>query len=174
MAASSMSCAALTTEALLAARDARQTQIVQELRQGLPWTAGLSLNIAGIDKSPPGAESLFQWGIHWLQEYLDGMEVIAQTSDSLGFWLLLSAQNDALSAKQLGVALESAHPAARLLDLDVYLPGGHPLSRRDLRMAPRTCLLCLHPAHECVRLKRHTTSEVLGACHALLAGYRPI
>lgn len=102
------------------------------------------------------------------------MEVIAQTSDSLGPCLLLSAHNAADEAKRLGIALEEAHPAARLLDLDVYQPGANPLSRSALGFSQRTCLLCPHPAHECVRLKRHTTSEVLGACHALLAGYRPI
>lgn len=169
-----MSCAALTTEAILAARDARQAQIAQALQQGRPWIASLSLNVVGSNKLSPGAESLFQWGTHWLQAQLEGMVPIAQVMDPLGPWLLLGAQNDADEAKRLGIALEGAQPAARLLDLDVYLPGGHPLGRSALGLPQRTCLLCLHPAHECVRLKRHTPLEVLGACHALLAGYRPI
>ncbi len=169
-----MSFAALKTEDFLAARDERQARIDQALQSPLPWAATLSLSIPGADKCPPGALDLFQWGMDQLGRQLETMKILLRDRDILGPWLLLTGDDCAVTAKRLGIALEEAHPAARLLDFDVYLPQGIPLNRTTLDVAERSCLLCPCPARECVRLKRHSHEEIIRASHALIARFKPV
>ena len=48
---------------------------------------------------------------------------------------------DPISAKRLAVSLEEDHPLGRLFDLDVITADG-PLSREELGLPGRKCLIC--------------------------------
>jgi holo-ACP synthase CitX len=168
-----MSSAALKTENFLAARDQRQARIDRALQRPLSWAATLSLSIPGADKCPPGALELFQWGMNQLGRQLQSMKMLHREHDLLGPWLLLTGDDQAIAAKRLGIELEEALPAARLLDFDVYLPQDVSLNRTTLGFAERSCLLCSCPARECVRLKRHHHEEIIRASHDLIACFKP-
>jgi len=169
-----MSSAALKTEDFLTARDERQARIDRALQSPLPWAATLSLSIPGADKCPPGALDLFQWGVDQLGRQLESIKVLLRDRDILGPWLLLTGDDRPIAVKRLGIALEEAHPTARLLDFDVYLPQGVALNRTTLGFAERSCLLCSCPARECVRLKRHRHEEIIRASHDLIARFKPV
>lgn len=71
-----------------------------------------------------------------------------------------------LQAKRLACQVEDTHPLGRLMDLDVcQMPGltGHllPLSRQDIGLPPRRCLLCDNEARYCMRARLHTQEELL-------------
>lgn len=72
------------------------------------------------------------------------------------------SRTDLLEAelKRLTVGIEEAHPLGRLLDIDVFGLGAAPVGRTELGLAPRRCLVCDRPAHECVRSRRHPLSDV--------------
>ncbi|WP_305041270.1 citrate lyase holo-[acyl-carrier protein] synthase [Geoalkalibacter sp.] len=167
-----MSCAALRTS-LLEARETRQGSIDQALAAGRPWVACLSLALPGADKNPPGADALFSWGRARLQGEIPGFTLLAAWDDALGPWLVLDGSEDPVSAKRAGVAVENLHPAARLLDVDVYLAAGEPLGRASLGLEERPCLLCRRPARTCIRLKRHEPETIMRAAHALIACFSP-
>ena len=76
---------------------------------------------------------------------------------------------DPVSAKRLAVSLEEEHPLGRLFDLDVIVSGNmpvfpdgvRPLSRQELGLPQRLCLICGKPVRECMRTRAHSTEELL-------------
>lgn len=60
----------------------------------------------------------------------------------------------------------------RLFDLDVYDLEGRPVSRQDLGIAPRGCLLCGGDVQECRRSGRHTLSELQAEIKRMLLAMR--
>ena len=65
--------------------------------------------------------------------------------------------------KSAAVKLEDRHPLGRLWDLDVIAPGQRVLSRKQLGLPARACLVCDRPAFECGRSRRHPLTELMDA-----------
>ena len=70
-----------------------------------------------------------------------------------------------LEAKRLCCQIEDSHPLGRLMDIDVLRsPIGSgmtsPVSRTEIGLPERRCLLCDKPARECMRAHTHTREEL--------------
>ena len=74
---------------------------------------------------------------------------------------------DPVAAKRLAVSLEEQHPLGRLFDLDVITADG-PLSREELGLPGRKCLICGKPVRECMRTRAHSTDELLERISVIL------
>ena len=161
-----MSCAALRNS-LLEARDSRQALLDSLFPTAFPATVMLSLNLPGAEKSGARAERLFAWG----EKALLGALRVAATvrgCDALGPFALYRTRLLAREVKRLGIALETMHPAGRLLDLDIYDHSGSQLGRAELDFAPRSCLICREPALACIHGKRHSTEELVLKARAVI------
>jgi holo-ACP synthase len=154
---------------LLAARDRRQALLEGWFPTPAPAqaTVMLSLNLPGDEKTGERAERLFKWGEGVLLEALPILEAFRR-SDQLGPFALYRTRVAAREAKLLAIALESGHPAGRLLDLDIYDLLGQPLSRAALQLAPRGCLICAEPALACIRAQRHTSEALMARAHMVI------
>ena len=75
---------------------------------------------------------------------------------------------DAKSLKLATIVLEDGHPIGRLWNFDVITPDGTHLSRKQLGLPPRRCLICDRPAHECGRLRRHSRDALLNVIEDLV------
>ena len=95
-----------------------------------------------------------------------------QTIDALGPYAIMVLGVDPVEAKTGCVELETGHPSARLIDLDVYSVEGVQIDRGCLGLPGRACLVCSRAAVECIRAKRHSINEVIGNVDALLAHFR--
>lgn len=157
---------------ILAARERRQELLDHHLRAGCAATLFLSLNIPGNDKTPPGSRALFSWALNRLMGEFPALDPFAGGNDRLGPWALMGLACEASEAKRSCVALEHSHPAARLVDLDVYDRSGLQLGRSALSLPRRPCLVCPHPAVECMRLGRHSFGELVAEVKRLLAIFR--
>ena len=62
--------------------------------------------------------------------------------------------------KRVAVELEEAKDAFRMVDIDVHATSGRQLSRRDLGLRARRCIVCGGDAAACVRARTHSLSEV--------------
>lgn len=62
--------------------------------------------------------------------------------------------------KPILVRLEDQHPMGRLMDLDVLRPDGTAVSRSELGLPRRKCLLCSHDAKACGRSQAHSLEEL--------------
>ena len=96
----------------------------------------------------------------------------AVTWDALGPCAIMGLDMEPVAVKGRCIGLETSHPAARLIDLDVYSASGIQIDRGSLDVPRRTCLVCDQPAVECIRSKRHFFDEVIGKAHELLAPFR--
>ncbi|MBS1228084.1 MAG: Apo-citrate lyase phosphoribosyl-dephospho-CoA transferase [Proteobacteria bacterium] len=97
--------------------------------------------------------------------------MLERSSDALGPFAIIALAIDPREVKKACIALETAHPAARLIDLDVYSAAGVQIDRASLGVAARPCLVCQSPAVDCIRLKRHSLEEVIAQTHELLSPF---
>jgi holo-ACP synthase len=155
--------------AALEARDARQALVEAHRPRAGAAVVAVSLNVPGPDRAPPGALDLFAWGLARLAATFPGARGVHQGRDALGPFALIAVDDDPAGVKRGCVALETAAPSARLLDLDVYRADGQQVGRGALGLPPRPCLLCEAPAVECIRLGRHPLPAVLDRVRGLLA-----
>lgn len=74
-----------------------------------------------------------------------------------GFWVVsLPITN----AKEKAIYIEENHPLGRLFDIDIIDSYGKPISRRNLDIAERKCIVCNEKALECYLEKKHTLQEL--------------
>lgn len=70
-------------------------------------------------------------------------------------------------------SLEDEHPLGRLWDMDVICPTrGKAISRRDLLLAPRSCLVCGEAAHACARARAHPLEALISVIEGKIDAYR--
>ena len=74
-----------------------------------------------------------------------------------GFWAIGMS---AMLVKMKTVEIENKHPMGRIFDIDVLDENGKVLSRRDLFMEGRQCMVCDDFALLCYREKKHDYAEV--------------
>ena len=129
----------------------------------------MSLNIPGREKTPAGSQAFFLSIFNQLTLDFPGASVLEKSSDALGPYAIIALEMDPLAAKQCCMALEAAHPAARLVDLDVYSADGEQIGRARLGLPARRCLVCPASAVDCMRLKRHAPDEIIARTHELLS-----
>jgi holo-ACP synthase len=167
-----MSCARSRSE-YRAARDARHEETLAACAQARAAQAGAVVvaggNLPGPDKNRPGLEPLLRRGLAALDAAGVHLAPAFAATDLLGPYRILIAAEPASAIKPLAVAVERDLPGGRLLDLDVLTPDGDPVDRGSLGLEPRCCYVCDRPAHECLRLARHTLPELLAAVDAHLA-----
>jgi holo-ACP synthase len=156
----------------LDARDGRQDALTRALGAGHPVVVFLSLNIPGQEKAPPGAAAFFSWMCGRVDAEFPAAARLTASSDALGPYLILGLDGDSAAVKRRCIALETGHPAARLIDLDVYTPAGAQIDRASLGLAARSCLVCDKRAVDCMRTRRHGVDEVIAKVHELLAPFR--
>ncbi|MCM0650911.1 citrate lyase holo-[acyl-carrier protein] synthase [Clostridium swellfunianum] len=73
--------------------------------------------------------------------------------------------------KQLTTSIEENHALGRLYDFDVVKADGTQVSRQELGIGQRKCLLCENSAFECGRSRRHEVSALLAHIEATTAEY---
>ena len=158
---------------LLAARDQRQDALVRALSKGGQATVFLALNIPGPEKMPSGSQELFLWALEEMEKSFPDLMTFENGSDALGHYAITGTNKEPIEVKERCMALETRHPSARLIDLDVYSGNGDQIDRKSLGFPARSCLVCSEEAVECMRLKRHLPNEVICKVHELLARFRP-
>ncbi len=166
----------VTLEEILAARDAR-VALQRELLGRFGCTlVGFGLNIPGPRKTSPA----FAWAFERECEQVDtviervGWPVaFRQTqAERTGYEGFVAVQADSLEVKRALVDIEEATALGRLFDIDVLRPDGTKVSREDLSLPGRTCLLCPQPAFVCARSRAHSVEELICAIEATIQAAR--
>lgn len=172
--------------AILAGRDARQAEVRLFTSQGHTVIA-IGINVPGADKNPPWAEGVLVQGLQLLQTAIDrrfggAIREILRRRRASGGEAIVLVDAPPYELKKMAIAIEDDEPIGRVLDIDVHAAetgkssadslrgasthGGETarrsgaISRSDLGLPGRRCLLCNAPAHECVRSQRHTLEEL--------------
>ena len=164
----------VTAADMMAARERRAERQKELLEQGGALIS-FTLNIPGPLKLSPLWERGFNEGCRLIEARLaqEKWQVkqrsrYAENTGYEAFWLL-DAPADKL--KRAMVAVEDGCSIGRLFDIDVLAADGVPISRSDLGLSPRTCLICGQPAHLCGRSRAHSVEELLARIDGLLQYY---
>lgn len=153
---------AVTLEEMLDAREKRAfTQ--QELLVDGGTLISYTLNLAGPHKSFPLAKKTFALGREMIGRCLERLGEAGQPVREWGgvtgdtaFWRV---NLSAMEVKKAMCAIEEGHGLGRLFDMDVLSAQGK-ISREDLGLESRKCLICGAPGMECARSRRHSAEEL--------------
>lgn len=162
----------ITLQDMLAAREARVARRQRALARFNWPSVTLSLVTPGAIKLSPASMDVAQAAEAALQARFTELGWACETTFSepllTGPEAIIAVNTDAHALKTETVALEETHRLGRLWDLDVHAADGTDLSRRDVGLQKRRCLLCDQPAHACTRAQAHSLEELLTAMQARL------
>lgn len=150
---------AVVLDAVLAARDARVARQQALLAQG-GVLLSLTLVAPGAVKRSPLLDAIFTAALNALRPHISDARARLEAVDDGGHHALYLLDGDAHDWKKRVIALENRSPLARLWDIDIIGGDGTPVSRRDLGLPPRRCLLCDDDAKSCARTRRHNIGEL--------------
>lgn len=132
----------------------------------------ITLNIPGPVKDRPAYRRALAEGLSRLRGLLPPEAVLHAEAHNLttgpeGYLCLDGRIIQPLQAKRLAVQVEEADRLGRLLDIDVVTAAGG-ISRSELGLAGRRCLLCGGDAKVCARSQRHPMEELLAEIDRIL------
>ena len=145
---------AVALDDILAARDARVARQQALLQQG-GMLLSLTLVAPGAVKRSPLLDAIFAAALDAIRPLVDDARARIEAVDDSGHHALYLLDGDAREWKMRVIALENRAPLARLWDIDIIDRDGVAVSRRDLGLPPRRCLLCDDDAKTCARERRH-------------------
>jgi len=154
----------VTLEEMLAARERRaENQRILIENFGKP-VISFTLNTPGPVKVSARLEKCFDDGVALIEELfsLQGITILMSQiyKPKTGCEYYGVADCSAADAKLLLARAEEYAPLGRLYDMDVIDESGCPVSRSELGLPERRCLICGRPAHECSRSRRHSIEEL--------------
>lgn len=124
----------------------------------------LTLNIPGPRKVTAQTRRIFTMAVDMVRARLRGLgckdipqQQVHTPAGSEGYFSV-NLPPEALKAAM--VEIEESSPVARLFDLDVLTADGKKVSREDLRLPGRKCLLCDRDAPICARSRAHRLVEL--------------
>lgn len=128
----------------------------------------VKLNIPGPIKHNKEIQQIFTLGTNQLLKLLKQSGTVIKQEiywhkdvGDTGFVLLNS--NDKDKIKRLTIDFEDHELYGRLFDVDVVYYSNNnvkSVSRTELNLPVRKCLLCEHPAKECARSRKHSVQEL--------------
>ena len=150
---------AVALDAVLAARDARVARQQAMLAQG-GVLLSLTLVAPGAVKHSPLLDAIFAAALAALRPLVDDARARIEAVDDSGHHALYLLDGEARDWKTRMLALENRAPLSRLWDIDIIDRDGVAVSRRDLGLPPRRCLLCDADAKTCARERRHSIAAL--------------
>ena len=163
--------------AVLANRDWRAAQ-QRRLMEAFPGATvvAVKLNIPGPVKTSPVIRRFFREELACFEKQLAEAGVLVLRTEieddrPTGPERFYVVQITAGAAKRLTVTFETATPAARLFDMDVLVKDKdviRPVSREEVGLPARRCLLCDRLAKDCGRSRRHSVAALQKRVAALI------
>lgn len=86
-----------------------------------------------------------------------------------GYWIV---EGDAMEIKRRMCGIESSHILGRLFYIDVLRPDATPISRQEVGLTPRRCLICGREARHCMRIRAHSQEEIMKKIAEIIEEYK--
>lgn len=157
---------------MLLARDGRaaaQKKLLERYHKPLLF---FTQNIPGPVKTSALIHLGFLEGIRRLERALQeaGIPILFQKviDWKTGYEKYYVLDGDALLVKKIACAIENSDRLGRLYDMDVLAEDGHKISRTDIGLPGRLCLVCSQPAQACARSRKHSVPVLVRNVHRVL------
>ena len=150
-------------------RAARQRELLSRFKTPLIC---FTMNIPGPEKNSPLIARGFRYGCRLLEAELAGSRLPVMhwepTEKDTGCEGYFAIDADPIVLKKLCVRIEDGLPLGRLFDMDVLGADGSKVSREELGLPGRTCLICGGSVHLCSRSRAHSVAQLRQKTDALL------
>lgn len=155
----------ITLEEVLTNREARAALQRELLAQYKSPIISFTINMPGSVKLNNASRLLYKLGIERLKNTLESAHIVVHDIRHVerftGLEAFFSAATDARTLKKIACRIEDQDAVGRLLDMDVLDVDGVPISRSELKLPKRKCLLCERDAVICARSRQHAPAELL-------------
>ncbi len=158
--------------------DARENRVLEQQRILAEYKLPLisfTLNIPGSLKNFPLAEKSFYEGkkliVRQLKRYNINIVHEKNNCKKTGFEAFFAVDGENLHIKRLMVEIEEYCSLGRIFDIDVLSQDGEKISRQDINMENRRCLLCGEYAHVCARSRKHDTEALIEKTIEIMTSY---
>ena len=140
-------------------RAARQKVLLDKFGRTLVC---FTLNVAGPVKVFPLSDEAFDAGVFAMDVQLKQAGIVYREilRHSYGHEAMYVVASDPVAVKKLLTAVETEHPLGRLFDMDVLRPDGTKVSREEVGLPGRRCMICGEPASDCAGSRRHSVAEL--------------
>lgn len=156
---------------ILKGREARAGEIKKLNEENLGNIICFTINIPGPHKLSDNYYFAFNEGVLALEEILNA-KALKRIKRMSGFEAYFISDKSPIDLKKLTVNLEERHPLGRLFDIDIFYKNLSKISREQLSISKRKCLLCDSPAVECGRSRTHSVEELIICINKLINEYR--
>lgn len=147
---------------ILDAREQRSQKQQQLLAQYKKPLICFTMNIPGPEKLNRDVSIGFSVGSWLLRDSLSGRGILYKeiSRKPTGCEAYYVVELPAKALKKIAIDIEDISPIGRLFDIDVIDTDGTKLSREDLGLPRRKCLLCEGDAALCARSRAHSLEEL--------------
>lgn len=163
---------------ILQSREDRRDRQIDLLEKYKASLVSFTLNTPGIIKDNDMYRDIHKEGmasiIGLLRENHIGIlykEAISKATGNEGYILV---DFEATKVKVLLIGLEESHPLGRIFDMDVFDKDHKQISRTDLNLGPRKCLICSKPARTCIREASHTYEDLYSHVKLLWSEHKTV
>lgn len=150
---------------ILKSREDRANKQVELLKEYPYSLISFTLNTPGEIKDNDLYRKIYKEGIKAILETLKShnLKVIfcEEISKITGPECYIIVATDAHNLKKLMVDIEDEHKLGRIFDIDVFDKNHEQISRSEMRLRPRKCLICNEDARICMRNRTHSYEELI-------------
>lgn len=129
----------------------------------------IKANIIGVNKNPYYAYLLVNYFLKRLKEKIS-IENYTFYDYNDGPYYLVQTIEESKKIKEICISLEEESRLGRLIDLDVHSSEGQ-ISRRDLKLGFRKCIICENNAIICMRMQNHSLFELEDKTNEIINNY---
>ncbi len=127
----------------------------------------IKCNVCGNNKNVASFEFLKKYFLNQIIETFNVYKYDYYESADGNYYLVQIKSDSELKVKHQLIALEDG-VFGRMIDLDLYTSTTKSVSRRDLGVAPRSCIVCSDETTLCMRSGKHTVVEVVEKSHDIV------
>ncbi len=165
----------VTLADMLDAREKRVSSQQKILTEYKMLLISFTLNIPGSVKKFPLAEKTFSEGKKLIVRQLKRHNInIVHERDNIsktGYESFFAVDGNPVYIKKLMAEIEDCCTLGRIFDIDVLNRNGEKISRQDVNLGRRMCLLCGEDAHSCARSKRHDAEALIKKSIEIMTAY---
>jgi holo-ACP synthase CitX len=133
--------------------------------EGYECVIELTLNIPGTPKRGFIWENIFEKSVALISQHVPA-QLLKSLSDSAGYYALFYSDANPIIAKQKTCFIEQTCKWGRLLDIDCYR-NQVKISRDEIGLQERKCILCNCPHSYCIETHRHSLNELREAAELI-------
>lgn len=161
---------------ILQSREDRRAKQIDLLNKYKLTVISFTLNTPGIIKDNKMYREIHNEGIKAIKNLLRESEipiiyeeVINKSTGSEGY---IVVDINPIKLKKILIELEESHPFGRIFDIDVFDKDYKQISRIDIGINSRRCLLCDKDARVCAKEKNHTYGDLYNEIVAIWKEYK--